>query len=525
VSATAAQAPALEGSLLRGSTLTAWCARHGEPIVFWAVALLYLIPVWSFRYVPTQDGPSHLYNAQLLKDYHDPAAGYAAFYELRGDPLPNLTSHVVLAALMYVLPPLGAEKVLVSLYLLGFAGGYRYFLGAFGPRCRALAWAGLLFAFQRCFWLGFYNFCLSLVPFWLLLGYVVRRRGTLQFSDVPVLLVLLTAAYFTHLAGYLLAVVGALAAVLLVPPRQALAPVLIVIAALPSACLTLDYFEQTGFFKATSALRLFHQPLDILSGNSRTIDLEAELSALDSELLGCHAGSASPLGLLVACYLALLTALTLAEGRREDGAPGPLFPAVFGLCLLVAFVVVPNHLGSGHGGYVKARLAPLPPLLWLACLHEPAQRHARLLVRAVTPLLLVVNLVLITRTVQLGNEKLDQYTAGVAAVGAGHRLFVQQQETTPPPLADPLLHASHYYCLDTGNVNLDNYEAGTPHFPVKYRSGVRRGKGSLFGHPQQDAVDTLLCWTPRQVNDQHPAGWLELFHAGPLRIYRRPPQP
>ena len=42
--------------------------RQGERVLFWALALLYLVPVWAYRYIPTQDGPSHLDNAQILKD-------------------------------------------------------------------------------------------------------------------------------------------------------------------------------------------------------------------------------------------------------------------------------------------------------------------------------------------------------------------------------------------------------------------------------------------------------------------------
>ncbi len=497
-------------------------ARHGEALLLWAMALLYLVPVWAFPYVPTQDGPAHLYNAQLLKDFHDPAAGYAAFYELRGELLPNLTSHLLLMALMYVLPPLVAEKVLVSLYVLGCAGAYRYFLGAFGPRCRALAWAGLLLVYPRCFWMGFYNFCLSLVLFWLILGYVLRRRGNLPWTELPVLLVLFTLAYFTHLAGYLLALAGAVGVLVLVPPRSARTPILLVLGALPSLLLTLDYFEQTGFFKASSARRLYLQPFDAVRGQRVGIDLERALENLDAELVAYHAGPEFPLGPILAMYLGFLLVVTVAGGRPEGDHGGPLFPALFGLFLLVAFMLVPDHLGAEHGGFVKGRLAPLPPLLWLACLREPAVRAARLLVRTVTALLLGANLALVTSTVHLGNEQLAAYTAGLEAIGTGHRLFVQQPDAPRSPLVDPLLHASHYYCLGTGNVNLDNYEAGTPHFPVKYRAGVRRGKGYLLGYPQQNAVDTLLCWTPHTLGQHAPPGWNEIFHAVALRLYRRP---
>src|SRR5262249_47677534 len=147
------------------------------------VALAYLLPVWAFHFVPTQDGPAHLYNAQVIKDYGNSAAGYKQYFKIPPNTLPNWTSHLLLAGLLFLFPPLVAEKLLVSLYILGFAGSFRYFLGAFGERCRPLSWAGLLVVYNRCFWMGFYNYCLGLLLFWVVLGYCLRHRETFRLAQ------------------------------------------------------------------------------------------------------------------------------------------------------------------------------------------------------------------------------------------------------------------------------------------------------------------------------------------------------
>jgi hypothetical protein len=509
-----------DASLL--SRLRNQLARHSEAAAFWAVALLYLIPVWLFPYLPTQDGPAHLCNAQILKDYGDPAAGYDAFFELRAEPLPNLTSHALLAGLLYFVPALVAEKLLVSLYVLGFAASFRWFLGAFGPRCRPLAWAGLLLVFNRCFWMGFYNYCLSLILVWIVLGACLRWRGRLHVTQMFVLMLLFTVAYFTHLVGFLLAAAGAFGVAIFVSPRRILAPLLIVVAALPPACLTMNYFESTAFFASTSARRLFQQPLARLRGEKIEPGLWQELRAIDNELLANHVGTAIPASLVLAGFWGLLAILTIASYRArapdERDGPGWLFPAVFGLLLLAGYLLAPHDVEFTHGGFLKTRLAPLPFLVWLACLREPAHRWTRLLVRAVAIVLLAVNLALVMRTVHAGNEELEAYTAGLDAAGSGNRLFVMQANPLQPPLANPLLHAADYYCLGNGNVNLDNYEASTSHFPVKYRPGVKRGMGSLAGYAQRDVVDLVLCWNVAAG----PAGWDEVFRQGPLSLYRRP---
>jgi hypothetical protein len=512
------------GTLL--SRLQRKVACHSEAAVFWAAAIVYVLPVWAFPYLPTQDGPAHLYNAQILKDYRSPEAGYDAFFELRAEPLPNFTSHLLLAGLLLVLPALVAEKVLVTLYILGFAGSFHWFLGAYDPRCRPLALAGLLLVYNRCLWMGFYNYCLSLILLWVILGYCLRRRGCIHLAQTTVLMLLFTVAFFTHLVGFLVAAAGAVLAVTLSPPRRILDALWVGLAALPAACLMMNYFEQTGFFHARPAQRLFQEPLDRLRGRPTEAGIWHDLREIDSELGAHHLGRAIPGSLFVVGYWGLLAMLGIASSYRGRGAnepdgPGRLFPAVFGLLLLALYVLVPSHLGFTHGGFLKTRLAPLPPLVWLACLREPAGRWPRLLARGILVVLLAANLLFVMRTMRDGNRQLTAYTAGIDAAGSGHRLFVMQSDASPTPLVNPLLHAADYYCLGTGNVNLDNYEASTPHFPVKYRAGIGRGRGSLAGYSRRDAVDLVLCW-PVAPGAGGLSGWEEIYSEGRLRLYRRP---
>ncbi len=493
-----------------------WLARHAEAVAFWALALAHLVPIWAFRYVPTQDGPAHVFNAQVLREYGQSAAGYEQYFELRPDPLPNLTSHLLLAGLLYVFPPLVAEKLLVSLYVLGFAGAFRWFLGAFGSACRPLASLGLLFVYNRCFWLGFYNWCLGLALVWAILAYCLRRRDSLRLPQMAVLMVLFTAAYFTHLLCFLLAWTCAMVAT----ARRPRALLLVCLAAAPPACLTLDYFEQTGFLQDTPSQRLLHHPLAVVSAPAT--ELRRDLAAIDRDLFEYQAGARPPFSLFVLPLYLLLAACTAAGPADASATPSRLLPFALGLLLLAAYLLAPPTLGP-HGGFLKPRLALLPPLVWLACLRMPAHRVLRRLVQAAMLALVGANLLLVTRAIASGNEALAEYTAGAEVFGHGHRLFVIQPDAHPAPLADPLYHASHYYCLGTDSVNLNNYETDGAHFPVRFRPGLHRGRGNWASYPNQDAVDTILCWqTSPRVVVAGPADWTEIFCRGRLRLYRRP---
>jgi len=111
--------------------------QHPDWLVI-SLILLYLIPIWIFQYLPTQDGPSHLNNAQILSQYTNPAYNFQNIYDLRLEPFPNWLSYACLAVLMRIFPPLFAEKIFLSLYVIVFPLAFIYFLGAINPAKKPL---------------------------------------------------------------------------------------------------------------------------------------------------------------------------------------------------------------------------------------------------------------------------------------------------------------------------------------------------------------------------------------------------
>ena len=90
--------------------------------------VIYLLPIWLFPYFPTQDGVSHVYNSQILTEYSNPEYEFRDYYEINWYPFPNWLSHFSLAMLMFVFPPLIAEKIFLSLYVILFPLAIYYFL-------------------------------------------------------------------------------------------------------------------------------------------------------------------------------------------------------------------------------------------------------------------------------------------------------------------------------------------------------------------------------------------------------------
>ena len=74
---------------------------------------------------------SHLYNAHILKSYHH-AENYQLrnVYDLRLTLFPNWTSHLLLALLMHIFPPLICEKILLTMCISLIPLSLFYFWGS-----------------------------------------------------------------------------------------------------------------------------------------------------------------------------------------------------------------------------------------------------------------------------------------------------------------------------------------------------------------------------------------------------------
>ena len=96
--------------------------KHYKTILISAFLILHILPIWLFTYFPSQDGPAHIYNAYVLKSFHDFEEGklMRQYYQLNLTLFPNWFTHAFLALCMYVVSPLFAEKILLSLIVTSF---------------------------------------------------------------------------------------------------------------------------------------------------------------------------------------------------------------------------------------------------------------------------------------------------------------------------------------------------------------------------------------------------------------------
>src|SRR5687767_14428382 len=124
--------------------------------IFFALVLLFIVPVWVVNYIPTADGPAHVYNAWLMKELALGDAGHLAqAFRIDWRPHPNWLGHAVMAVLMLIAPPVIAEKLLFTLIIALFLGATWMLCSAIDIRSRPYAFIGFQFAYHQLLQTGF----------------------------------------------------------------------------------------------------------------------------------------------------------------------------------------------------------------------------------------------------------------------------------------------------------------------------------------------------------------------------------
>ncbi len=153
--------------------------------------------------VVTVDGPAHVLGGWVLLHARDPFL--QRFYDVDLTPVPNLLATLLLAGLLQLLGPDGAEKALVAAYVVGLPLGLRYALRGVDPRAGWLAVVAVPLTPHYLYTYGFYNLCLGLALSLVVVGLALRQREAWTRGAAVGLALLLVLTWSAHLLPALVA--------------------------------------------------------------------------------------------------------------------------------------------------------------------------------------------------------------------------------------------------------------------------------------------------------------------------------
>jgi len=161
-----------------------------------------LAPIWLVRYPPLLDYPNHLARAFVLAHLGDPGFRFHQFYEAHWGFYPYLTQDLALIGLQRFFSIELAGRLLLSLCVLAVPLAAWFFLRQANPESDALAFLSLLVSYNLFFLYGFLNMQLSMAMCLLAVGLWLRYLARPSPIRWCLVLVVVTAVYFTHLLGF-----------------------------------------------------------------------------------------------------------------------------------------------------------------------------------------------------------------------------------------------------------------------------------------------------------------------------------
>jgi len=430
---------------------------------FLALALLYLIPIWSVDHLPTSDGPAHLYNSWVLRELITGDTGAVSrFYAIDWKPHPNWIGHAALALLMCIVPPVIAEKILFSAIVLLFL--WSIWMYSSGPPYAFIAFP---FAYHQFLQLGYYNFSISIGLYFLILAIWWRRRDRPEAKTIAVIALLLIVCYFAHPMSTVLAMgsVGLLWLMTL-PGRTLSVHTRHLLAFVPVLPLLLWFAEKSGTTAYPNAAPFIDRLVALASINP--------LYTFD--------GRQIKLGFSLTILLITFAVITVIVDRlRGEERAFLVLTAVF----LIIYFVAPEGLAGGLG--VTQRVSFFIYLLPLPWFTRQLPRALRIAIVAVLSIIAVVYLAYLIDRYRYTDRFLTQFLSSLEAVPKGSTLLPLLFQHRPPNVFVPVYsHLVDYAAVDKRLVDLGNYEPTTGYFPIRFRPGVEANNLHLIeGTPSE----------------------------------------
>ncbi len=435
-----------------------------EPLLFYSCILLHTLPVFSVHYFLTVDGPAHLYNANLIRNFLTGEENFLnRYFYFNPNPEPNWSGHLLMSLLLSLFPSFIAERMLLLSYIISLPLAFRLFVTGIYPDGKWWSYLIFPFVYNIAFCFGFFNFSLGLPVLFFTLHYW-NTISVFNFRKFVFLVLLVMLGYFSHLMiGLLiLALLGILLAQEIYgfsgnlmarwkkfrPAVMAFLGILI-----PLTGLVLYFFRSKGLegYKGTMyripGAELWQYIFDTRSIICWIYDEEQQYALY--------------LGLL---FLLLTCLFTVS---RMKGKPFRLLkPDIWMLVaviLLVLFFIIPDSAGSG--GFISVRILLLFHLFLMAWIaFQQAPEWIRIGSAGVS---LAVSTSLMAVHMRISNSLDKEVTEYLEILPH----LESRSNLLPLNYSENWLHLnlSNYAGAAKNIVVMDNYEGHYPQFPLRWQ--------------------------------------------------------
>lgn len=446
--------------------------------IFFIVAHIGLI--WIFPYFPSQDGPSHIYNLQILHDLIYGGKKWGDYFTYSLEPTPNLGFTLFTYPLLFLVEGITAEKIFLSLYVIFLGISVPLFISTFSKPSffsKKIKLFAIPVIFNFTLMMGFYSYAIA-VPFflfaislvWISKNWKVQLKFVC-YNSVGIFI------FFLHLipfAYYILALM-----IFSVVKNQNLRkmPISLVkflICIHPLIALTIFYISNMA-------------PSSNIFNFSYLLSIDRSYELLSS-LIGFSTLSFSPMQILPISALWFSMFLILKEGWKDFSNTPKRTEQKFILILIsilaTIYCLAPSSFGGG--GFFNSRI-PWVILILLLPLFSDVIKKPNIVIDfciiAAAIFSLAINIIIIKNE----TKNILTFVSGLnfgCSKGDSIMLYKTRQQLWPK--IDTILHSPSYYGISNGCVDVGNYQATTNLFPIKFKKNIT--SVALLNHIENDPI-------------------------------------
>ena len=445
-----------------------------ERSFFYFIVLLFASPLLFQSYFPTNDGPAHLYNAHLILEH---LGGNSTFisqlFEFNSHVEPNWIGHFLFVLFDFFFSSSVSERIIVALCMISLPISIRFFCTSTLNGKTYPAYLAIPFAYNFILVLGFYNFCLGLSL--LFFGISFLNKSNFSFSGKSILSLFLFGIilYFSHLIVYGIFLALLAGGIVFYKRFNAKELVKVVLSQLPFIVLSLLFYINKSGSSASDSMEFgelfkwLYQSAPLLLFNET-----------NERWFGLFFN-----GLLLTLLIVGIVSNWNKGNLKTDWRKASLICCSL-LIIVILYFFFPNSFATG--GFISIRMLLLFYLFLFGLMaYFPIKKIV--LIPSMALLLCVAFY-----------EQLERFTISRELSEQAEQLMISETYIHPKSILLPLNYSSNWLHSNFSNylgtnklvLVLDNYEAGTPHFPLKWRENFNpMGQIGNFGGSRNPTIE------------------------------------
>lgn len=173
-------------------------------ILFVIGCVLNTLPILLNTFVISLDGPSHLYNANLIAALINGNQAVKEFVAIN-NYFTNWFGHFLLILFNMAAPAWIVQKTLLILLVVAIPAAFAFMVCRINYSSRYLSFIIFPFSYSTFFFLGFYNFLLAVVFFFLWMAFVYKESRNYNRKEKVFIFVLFLLIEFSHIFVFMIA--------------------------------------------------------------------------------------------------------------------------------------------------------------------------------------------------------------------------------------------------------------------------------------------------------------------------------